>query len=177
MPFWSASILRCVSNFSDRYAWEIVGQSAPGRGDPIVSINGTRVQIDKEFLSLPAEKQNANDKMSALGQCEARWAIFPVRFAAGIENMLRCSLFDAHSIQGHKRRIAALGRRVRTVSSGTYCRVWRSFRGSCNRSSTLLGSEPQRDFMPGHLGDSPRYHDEVRVFSGLFADAVIGYDE
>ena len=27
------------------------------------------------------------------------------------------------------------------------------------------------------LGDSPRYHDEVRVFSGLSADAVIGYDE
>ncbi len=65
MPFWSASILRCVSNFSDQYAWEIVGQSAHGRGDPIVSINGTRVQIDKEFLSLPAEKQNATIKKIA----------------------------------------------------------------------------------------------------------------
>jgi hypothetical protein len=27
------------------------------------------------------------------------------------------------------------------------------------------------------LGDSPRYHDEVRVFSGLSADVVIGYNE
>jgi hypothetical protein len=66
LPFWSASTLRCVSELSDQFgAWEIVGQSTDGRGDPIVSINGRRVQIDKEFLSLPPEKQNATIKKIA----------------------------------------------------------------------------------------------------------------
>jgi hypothetical protein len=52
-------------NASKPASWSVVGQSTDGRGDPIVSIDGVRVQIDKEFLSLPSEKQNATIKKIA----------------------------------------------------------------------------------------------------------------